>query len=803
MQVSLSWLSTHLDLSGYTVPQLSDLLTFAGVEVEGIEERGVTTDKVVVAQIDSFEQHPNADKLSVCKVNDGSGTPRQIVCGAKNFKAGDKVPLALPGAVLPGGFAIKEGKLRGVESMGMLCSGKELGLGEDHSGLLILDAASPVGKPFNELVPSDVLFDLEITPNRSDLLSHLGLARELAALTGLPLKGQRDYAKPSTQTKAAAENEVAIKAPESCSLYTARIIKGVKVGPSPEWLRRRLESIGLRPINSIVDITNYVMMEMGQSLHAFDLDKLKGGIVVRTAAEGEKMLALDGQSYALQTDDLVIADSERPVAIAGVMGGEETGVTETTVNVLLESAYFAPSGIRRTSRRLALSSDSSYRFERGIDPQQVQGGSEFATKLILEIAGGTADEVALVAGEAPIKVGEVTLDENRARRLLGTPDMAGTEIHGVLEKLGLIKKTASENESQWGIPTYRLDLLRPVDLIEEVARVVGLERVPSRQAAVAVPVDAADRAYDFAMSLRQALANRGFYEAQTLRLISQAQLADSLGNADAASVAVPVKNPLSEDHTTLRPSIVPGLVATAALNIRQGTHRLRFFELGRVFLKLPNGSSREEERLAILLSGPVSPSSWHGREPQAADVHELMGAIQSLPGLGSVKLEPKKTKDGPSYLLTSELRAGNRNLGWIAQLHPSRARQIDARHPVYVVELLISALRQGSAGPAKFEELPRFPAITRDVAMEVPADLPHAKVAAFFATQKEPLFIGSEVFDVFSDPSGQKIAKDRKSIAWTLTYRSSDRTLETAEVDAAHQRILAALEKALPATVRR
>lgn len=803
MQVSLSWLSTHLDLSSYTVPQLSDLLTFAGVEVEGIEERGVTTDKVVVAQIDSFEQHPNADKLSVCQVNDGSGTPRQIVCGAKNFKAGDKVPLALPGAVLPGGFAIKEGKLRGVESMGMLCSGKELGLGEDHSGLLILDVASPVGKPFNELVPSDVLFDLEITPNRSDLLSHLGLARELAALTGLPLKGQRDYAKPSTQTKTAAEDLVAIKAPEACPLYTARIIKGVKVGPSPEWLRRRLESIGLRPINSIVDITNYVMMEMGQSLHAFDLDKLKGGIVVRTAAEGEKMLALDGQSYDLQTDDLVIADSERPVAIAGVMGGEETGVTETTANVLLESAYFAPSGVRRTSRRLALSSDSSYRFERGIDPQQVQGGSEFATKLILEIAGGTAEETVLVAGEAPIKVGEVTLDENRARRLLGTPDMTGTEIHGVLEKLGLIKKTATESESQWGIPTYRLDLLRPVDLIEEVARVVGLERVPSRQSAVAVPVDAADRAYDFAMSLRQALANRGFYEAQTLRLISQAQLGDSLGNADAASVSVPVKNPLSEDHTTLRPSIVPGLVATAALNIRQGTHRLRFFELGRVFLKLPNGSSREEERLAILLSGPVSPSSWHGREPQAADVHELMGAIQSLPGLANVKLEPKKTKDGPSYLLTSELRAGNRNLGWIAQLHPSRARQIDARHPVYVVELLITALRQGSVGPAKFEELPRFPAITRDVAMEVPADLSHAKVAAFFTAQKEPLFIGSEVFDVFSDPSGQKIAKDRKSIAWTLTYRSSDRTLETAEVDAAHQRILAALEKALPATVRR
>ncbi|HBJ85804.1 MAG TPA: phenylalanine--tRNA ligase subunit beta [Verrucomicrobiales bacterium] len=797
MQTSLSWLSTHIDLSSYTTAQLSDLLTFAGVEVEGIEERGVTTDKVVVAQIQSFEQHPNADKLSVCQVDDGSGTARQIVCGAKNFKAGDKVPLALPGAVLPGGFTIKEGKLRGVDSMGMMCSGKELGLGEDHAGLLIMAADSPIGTPFNQLNPADVLFDLEITPNRPDLLSHLGLARELAALTGLPLKGQRDYAK--TTTKLKSDATVKLEAREACPFYTARLIKGVKVGPSPEWLRRRLESIGLRPINSIVDITNFVMMEMGQSLHCFDHDKLPGGICVRMASEGEKIVALDGQTYALQSDDLVIADG-RPIAIAGVMGGEETGVTDTTVNVLLESAYFAPSGIRRTSRRLGLSSDSSYRFERGIDPQQVQGGSEFATKLILSIAGGTAEDVVFAAGEAPALVGEVTLDENRARKLLGTPDITGDEFHAILEKLGLTKKSANKHESHWLIPSYRLDLQRPVDLIEELARVIGLDRVPSRQVAVASPVEAADRTYDFAMSLRQSLASRGFFEAQTLRLIATAQLADSLGAADAASVAVAVKNPLSEDHTTLRPSIVPGLIATAALNIRQGLHRLRFFELGRVFLKLPNGSSREEERLSILLSGPVSPSSWHGREPQAADIHELVGQIQNLTRT-PIEVRPAK-ENAANFLLTSELRAGNRVLGWIAQLHPSRARDIDARHPVYVAELLLSALRQGSTGPTKFEELLRFPGMTRDVAMEVPADLPHAKVAAFFAAQKHPLFIGAEVFDIFTDPTGTKIPSDRKSIAWTLTYRASDKTLETAEVDAAHTAILTALEKTLPAKVR-
>lgn len=813
MQVSLSWLSTHLDLSSYSVAQLSDLLTFAGVEVEGIEERGVTTDKVVVAQIESFVQHPNADKLSVCQVNDGSGTQRQIVCGAKNFKAGDKVPLALPGAVLPGGFTIKEGKLRDVASLGMMCSGKELGLGEDHSGLLIMSPDSPVGTPFNQLHPADVLFDLEITPNRPDLLSHLGLARELSALTGIPLKGQRDYT--ATKTKVGS-SDIQLAAKDACPLYTARIIKGVKVGPSPEWLRRRLESIGLRPINSIVDITNYVMMEMGQSLHCFDLDKLSGSIVVRNASEGEQMLALDGQTYTLQADDLVIADQKRAVAIAGVMGGEETGVTEATTNVLLEAAWFTPSNIRRTSRRLGLNSDSSYRFERGIDPQQVAGGSELATKLILSIAGGTAEDVLHVAGEAPALTGEVTLDEDRARKLLGTLDLTGDEIHAILEKLGLGKKAATKHESRWQIPSYRADLQRPVDLIEEIARVIGLGRVPSNQTAIAVPSDANDRAYDFAMQLRQALVNRGFYEAQTLRLVSDNQLSDCLGSLNPSASTIRLKNPLSEDHTVLRPSLIPGLLATSALNIRQGLDRLRFFEIGRTFTSLPDGSVIEEDKLGVLLSGPVEPSSWHCKDPEPASFHDLTGVLASLPILGKAAQSPNRDEDHGNFLLAACFGTKKAPKGWLAQVHPARVREMNGRHTIYVAEIVLGLHRHipkiGRVNRVfhwfpevtpRFEELPRFPGMTRDVAMEVPADLPHAKVAAFFASQKEPLFIASEVFDVFTDPTGQKIAKDRKSIAWTLTYRSPEKTLETAEVDAAHQRILAALEKALPATVRR
>lgn len=799
MKVSLSWLSTHIDLSGYTTPQLTDLLTFAGIEVEGVEEKGVASDKVVVAQIKEFTQHPNADRLSVCQVDDGSGPLRQIVCGAKNFKAGDKVPLALPGAVLPGNFEIKEGKLRGVVSNGMLCSGKELGIGEDTGGLLILDASAPVGRPFKELVPADVLFDLEVTPNRPDLLSHLGLARELSALTGLPLKGQRDHV---SATNPAAAANVAIEAPEACPFYAATLIKGVKIGPSPAWLKTRLESIGLRPINSVVDITNFVLMEAGQPLHAFDLSKLNDGrIVVRMAKEGEKIMALNGTEYDLSTEDLLITDGKRPLAIAGVMGGEESGVTEATADILLEAAYFQPSGIRRTARKLALGSDSSYRFERGVDPQQVVGAGELAARLIVEIAGGKAEAVT-AAGTAPKIAGQVTLNETKARALLGIPDLKAEEMHEILGKLGLVKLSADGEASQWQIPSYRLDLQRSVDLVEEIARVVGLERVPSKKQAVFANSDTADKNYDFTMQVRQALANRGFFEAQTLRLISNTQLSDSIGLPDITKWSQPVKNPLSEDHTTLRPSLIPGLVSTAALNIRQGTSRLRFFETGRIFLRLPNNTTREDERLAILLSGPVSPPSWHAKEPKAADVHDLRGVIESLPGLAGHALELKRLGDTDAFLLNHELRVNGRIVGWIAQLHPARARAIDSRHPVYVAELVLSALRSSQGGMAKFEDLPRFPAITRDISMELPADLPHAQVSGFFNGLKEPLLVKTELFDVFSDPTGVKMGTDRKSVAWTLTYRSAERTLETAEVDAAHGRILAALSKALPATIR-
>jgi phenylalanyl-tRNA synthetase beta chain len=379
-------------------------------------------------------------------------------------------------------------------------------------------------------------------------------------------------------------------------------------------------------------------------------------------------------------------------------------------------------------------------------------------------------------------------------KLLGIPDLTVEEMGSVLTKLGLQKQQGSD----WAVPSYRADLVRSVDLVEEVSRVIGLERVPERMTAVSVPSDVADRAYDLSMTVRHVLAQRGFNEAHTLRLVSVNQMSDCL----TVQEAMPVRNPLSEDHGVLRPSLIPGLLGVAALNIRQGAQRLRFFEIGRVFLPLPKGQVREDDRIGLLFSGPVASPSWHGQEPPPADLFDLKGIIESLPGVQNATPEIKRLKDDFSFLLKCEWKAGNRIIGWLAMLHPRRAREMDSRHPIFVAELSLSALRQGTT-VAKFEELPKFPPMTRDVAMEVDADLPHAKVAAFFSGVKEPLLVKTEVFDVFSDKTGTKMAKDRKSLAYSLTYRASDKTLETAEVDAVHSRVLSALEKALPVTIRR
>jgi phenylalanyl-tRNA synthetase beta chain len=779
MKVSLSWLGEFVDLPKDTA-ELCHLLTLAGVEVEGIEQRGVSIPNVVVAQINESIQHPNADRLSVCKVDDGSGTARQIVCGAKNYRVGDKVPLALPGAVLPGDFRIKIGKLRGVESQGMLCSAAELSLADEAEGLLILPASARVGASISELYPPEVVLDLEITPNRPDLLSHAGIAREVAALTGSEFR----YA-PAAASSLEPAAQIENRAPELCPFYSARRITGVKVGPSPDWLRARLETIGLRAINNVVDVTNFVMLELGQPLHAFDAAKLHGPLEVRTARGGESFAALDGRTYQLGSRHLVIADSERPIAVAGVMGGEESGVTGLTTDLWLESAFFQPASIRRTSRELGLMSDSSHRFERGVDAAGVLAASERAAKLIVEIAGGTLGEFA-TAGAIPDFTRVVPFRESRCAALLGA-ELPEGRAASILSMLGL-----QQSRGGWHVPSFRQDLTREVDLIEEVTRVYGIEKIPSRMVARFAPASAADRAHDLRMRLRRALAARGFFETRSLTLISNRTL-DRHFNPEPAPLHV--RNPLGEDQTTLRSELLPGLIRIAAENARLGRRSLRLFELGRVF-----SSEKPEERthVALVMTGGVSAVSWREPEVRDADLFDVKGILAALAPRVEMRFERIQNQ---RLALAVRVIMNGAQIGFGGQLWPAEARELDlGAAPLLVAEVDADAL--GAGAPGRFTAINKFPAVTRDVALVLPSEVPHATVEETLRAANEPLLESIELFDVFSDPSGAKLPADRRSLAYTLTYRAADRTLSADEASAAHARLKERLKASLGAAFR-
>ena len=782
MKLSLSWLKEFL-LVKHSVAEIVEALTFAGVEVEGVEQRGADLDKVIVAQIESFESHPNADRLSVCRVNDGSSLPRQIVCGAKNFRAGDKVALALPGAVLPDGVKIKASKLRGVESEGMLCSPSELHLADDASGLLILPADASVGSPLSEIFPPDTIIEVEVTPNRPDLLSHFGIARELAALLDLPEpKLPQVIAMPESARE--DSSVVRLEAPEVCPFYSARLLRGVQVGPSPGWLRQRLEAAGLRSINNVVDATNYVLLELGQPLHAFDAAKIRGGIVVRFANPGEELLALDGKVYELGPDDLVIADHERVLAIAGVMGGEGSGVAATTTDLLLEAAYFNPGSIRRTSRRLGLISDSSFRFERGVDPEAVLMASARAIDLFLEVAGGKADESIVVGGSMPNLTGVVEMRPERCNMLLGMeiPDSAK-----LLSRLGL--KHAGGN--RWEIPSFRQDLIREVDLIEEVCRMAGIQRIPSRAYGSATRSSAADRVHDELMQLRQRLVGLGLFEARTLTLVDEHSL-DFL--VEPRPEALTLRNPLVEDQKILRPSLIPGLVRAAERNFNRGLSSVAIFEIGRVFRV---AGSEESMCLSILLSGERQSKSWN-QDAAAFDLFDLKGMLKT-----ALRKEFALTRVQPTIfapLVCNVVDAEGRLMGKVGQVRPGLAKEIGARDPVLVAEL---TLRAGETAKGfRYKPLDRFPTVTRDVAFLADRELKYQAVLDAFASADEPLLADIRLFDLFIDPSGEKVPLQKKSMACSLTYRASDRTLTQEEANAAHGRLKSQLVERLGVTLR-
>jgi phenylalanyl-tRNA synthetase beta chain len=778
MKFSVNWLREFVDLPEKP-DEIAELLTRAGIETKNVETRGANIDKVIVSQITASSRHPNADRLTVCEVDDGSGTKRQIVCGATNYKVGDKVPLALPGAKLPNGTEIRKSKLRGVESEGMLCSPIELGLGEDASGLLILSPDAKTGEPIADLFPADTILDVEITPNRGDLLSHFGLAREIAALTGAAAPSPR-WAEPAR----GRTGSITIAATRECPFFSLREIDDVKVGPSPQWLRAKIESVGVRSINNIVDISNFVMLELGQPTHAFDADKLKGGINVRLAREGERFLALDGKTYSLRPDNCVIADQERAVGIGGVMGGEETGVTDSTKNILLEAAYFLPASIRRTARDLNLQSDASYRFERGVDPDMILRASQRAAELMAEIAGGTPAKEIHVAGELPPDPADVSLSYEKCSRVIGIAIEPNT-VDEILTRFGL-RKSAGTNESAiWKIPSYRRDLQRDVDLIEEVLRAYGIDKIPGRTRGHFMATSAADRSHDVeTLLLRHRLTGSGLTEVRTSKLISR--------SAMASDKAVELRNPLSEDHVALRPNLISGLLDVLERNIRAGAESVSIFEIGRVFIP-PSG--KEERHLGILLSGNIATASdWRSQIRRSPDLFDLKGALESV--VPNVSFRAGKF---PDFALAVEAWSGDQRVGFGGQLLAGKSSPSNS---VLVAEVNADFLLDKGGSAKRFRELDRYPAITRDIAMIVPEKLTHVEVLRAIQEPAEPLLESVQLFDLFEIEKGVTATASGKSLAYRLTYRAKNRTLTNEEVTTVHAKIRERLKRELGATLR-
>ena len=827
MKVTLNWLKQYVDFN-WSVEETVERLTMLGLEVEGVQKISGAFDGIVVAQVITRDKHPGADKLSLCKVNDGTGE-RQIVCGAQNFKAGDKVPLILPGASLPPKpgekepFTIKVGKIRGVESHGMMCSHEELGLDPEaighqkEDGLLILREDAKVGQPFAEYLGrsgSDVVFDLEVTPNRPDLNSVIGIAREIAALTGNPLKlpaiggasvlasRGEGTARQDPRPTVADLVAVRIEDAENCPRYTARVIKGVKVGPSPAWLRDTLEKVGIRSISNVVDVTNYVMLEIGQPLHAFDYHLIAKGadgkptIVVRRAAAGEKFKTLDNQERTLTNEMLLIADEQKGIALAGVMGGANTEINNQTVDVLIESAYFSPVNIRRTSKLLGLRSESSYRFERGADVGICDWASQRAAQLILETAGGQLAEGVVDVHPTTAKLKQITLHFSKTKDLLGIGISHADQV-SFLTKLGLSVVEQQPGECTLSIPTWRVDLKRDVDLIEEVERLHGLEKTPATPPRGAIGTNSYDSRHDQIAEVRRILAGIGLNEAQGQTLISKSEVRNVKEDEIVA-----LANPLSSDMDVLRPSLLPGLIQSLRHNVTRRNYDVSLFEVGRVFIK-NSGVTNEERRVAIALTGNRNSLFWSGEEREAKfDTSDLKGLVEELLeqfGVRGVTFV-RRTESAGMFLESATIALGGKlPLGELGLLSPLLTKKYDLRDAVLLAELNLDQLIARRNASKSFKTLPQFPSSRRDVAMIVPESVTHEAVLQTVKQAKAANLETVELFDVFR---GKHVPEGQKSLAYAFTYRAADKTLTDVEVNSAHVKVVEAFKSQLMASMR-
>jgi phenylalanyl-tRNA synthetase beta chain len=798
MKVSQNWLKQYINFK-FTPEQFTEKLSMLGLEVESYEDLSKKYDKFVVGEVMERVKHPNADRLSVCKVNIGNAV-QELVCGAPNVAAGQKVSVALVGAVIPHNqhgddgkpFILERAKIRGIESNGMICSEQELGLGKDASGILVLDARAKPGTPLaHYLGQTDTIFEIGITPNRSDCLSHIGVAREIGILVNKKLNEPKVLLK-ENKSPASKFAKIEIHDKEKCPRYSARLLRNIKINPSPKWLQDILSSVGIRPINNVVDVTNYILMEIGHPLHAFDFDKLAGHkIVVKTAQEGDKFITLDGKERTLAAETLMICDAERPIAVAGVMGGANTEISDTTTNILIESAYFNPKNIRRTSKYLGLSTEASYRFERGTDIDITVVAANRAAQMIQELAGGDILKGVLDAYPKKRKPTIVKARVSRINSIIGI-SLPKAQIISLLKKIGLTARSSSKDELLVTVPSFRNDILEEIDIIEEVARVYGYNNIETKTHA-AIDFSSNVRTNALQDEVREYLIGSGFNEILTIGLQDEATMSLS------GRTLVKVINPVSAEMAALRTSLVTSALGIVKHNNNHGIKDLRLFELGNIHLFIDGKPSnsleayKEEERLLLLMNGNQMPVSY-GNTARVVDMFDMKGEVTAL--LSKFCLDNYRFIYYDTNEVLSEpcvgIEINGTYAGFFGKVRKQIADKLDIDEAVYVCEMNIRALRDGWVRDRKFSPLPKFPSVTRDLAFTIDVTLPQNKVEDVIRQVGQPLCKSVVLFDSYS---GQQTGKDKKSVAYALEFQSPDHTLTDDEIDRALAKIIETVQR--------
>lgn len=790
MKFSESWLRTLVDTK-LSSEELSHLLTMAGLEVEGLESVAPQFNDVVVAQVLEVVKHPDADRLNVCKVDTGRGEPTTIVCGAPNVAVGLRVPCALPGAKLPGDFVIKIAKVRGIESSGMLCSAKELGIAEEASGLLVLPADAPVGQSIREYLDlDDQQFELKLTPNRADCLSLTGVAREVAAIAGAQARfvDVQEVAASITDQRA-----VVLDAPNACPLYFGRVLKGVNAkAPTPEWMKRRLERSAIRSISALVDVTNYVMLELGQPLHAFDNTRLEGAVHARMAKPEEKLLLLNEQTINIDADVLVIADDVKPLAMAGIMGGEESGITLETSELFLESAFFAPRAIAGRARRYGFGSDASHRFERGVDFGGARRAIERATQLILDICGGAAGPVVEARAEMPARK-PVRLRTARACAVIGMV-FSPEQIAGLFAGLGL-PFVREGDDFLVTPPTWRFDIEIEEDLIEEIARLHGYDNIPAPAPRGNLKMMVQPEAQRPAARVRQLLVDRGYQEVVNFAFVEEAWEADFAANADLIRLA----NPIASQMAVMRSTLFGGLISNLVTNLKRKQSRVRLFETGRAFQRdvaaAPVAGFAQTWKLSGLAYGGALPEGW-GSSSRKIDFFDVKGDLEALLAPASLRFE-KLVHPALHPGRAARVLLDGREIGCLGEVHPEWGQKYDLPQAPVVFELDFDAVK--AAQVPVFTEVSKFPPVIRDLAVVVDQDVALQALLDTLKAQLPGLVKDVQLFDVYV---GKGVAENKKSLAFRIVMQDTQRTLLDSEVDAALQQLVSCLDQAFGAQLR-